>query len=77
MESKHDKEYLKAFGKHIAKKRIEKGISQEALSFEAGLDVMTISRIERGLLNISVLNLVKIAKVLEIHPKKLLEFDNP
>ncbi len=77
MENKNTKSFLKAFGKHLALKRQEKGISQEALSFEAGLDVMTISRIERGILNVSVGNAYKIAAVLNIHYKDLFDFEIP
>ncbi len=49
----------------------------EALSFEAGLDVMTISRIERGILNVSVGDAYKIAVVLNIHYKDLFDFEIP
>lgn len=72
---KNASNFLVLFGKNIAAKRKEKGLSQEKLSFDSGLDVMTISRIERGLLNISVVNMVKIAVVLNIHPKEFLEID--
>ena len=58
-------------------RRKEKGISQETLSFEAGLDVMTISRIERGILNVSIGNACKIALALNIHYKELFNFDIP
>ncbi len=74
MENKRTKDFLKAFGKNLVVKRKEKGISQETLSFEAGLDVMTISRIERGILNVSIGNAYKIASVLGIDIKDLFEF---
>lgn len=77
MENKQTKDFLKAFGKHLVVKRKEKGISQETLSFNAEVDVMTISRIERGLLNISIANTFKIAKALDIHTKELFNFDIP
>lgn len=77
MENKYTKDFLKAFGKHLTVKRKEKQISQETLSFEAGLDVMTISRIERGLLNISIGNVYKIATALKIHYKELFDFELP
>jgi len=77
VENKQTKDFLKAFGKHLVVKRKENGISQETLSFKAGLDVMTISRIERGLLNISIANAYKIAKVFNLHHKELFNFDIP
>ncbi len=77
MENKHTKDFLKAFGKHLVIIRKEKGYSQETLSFEADLDVMTISRIERGLLNISIGNVYKIATALNIHCKDLFDFELP
>lgn len=75
MEGKQTKAFLKAFGKHLVVKRKEKKISQESLAFEADLDVMTISRIERGLLNVSIGNAYKIAKVLNITHKDLFDFE--
>jgi transcriptional regulator with XRE-family HTH domain len=77
VENRPTKDFLKAFGKHLIIKRKEKGISQETLSFEADLDVMTISRIERGLLNISIGNVYKIASALNIHYKELFDFELP
>jgi transcriptional regulator with XRE-family HTH domain len=72
---KHTKDFLKAFGKNLAVKRKEKGFSQEDLSFEVGLDVMTISRIERGVLNISIDNTYQIAKALGIPYSDLHDFE--
>ncbi|MES2287194.1 MAG: helix-turn-helix transcriptional regulator [Bacteroidota bacterium] len=77
MENKYTKDFLKGFGKNLVIKRKEKGFSQEVLSFEADLDVMTISRIERGLLNISIGNVYKIASALSIHYKELFDFELP
>jgi transcriptional regulator with XRE-family HTH domain len=77
VEDKHIKYFLNNFGRHLATKRREKGISQETLAFEAGLDVMTISRIERGILSISIGNAYKIAIALNIPYKDLFDFDLP
>ena len=75
MEDKDIENFMKAFGELLATKRKEKGISQETLAFDAELDVMTISRLERGILNISIGNAYKIANALNIHYKELFEFD--
>lgn len=62
------------FGKIVRQKRITKGISQEELAFTSGLHRTYISEIERGLRNVSLENIVKIANALNVEPKDLLEF---
>ena len=53
-------------GKVIRKIREEKGVTQEKLAFEAGLNRAYIGYIERGERNPSTETLVKIAKALKI-----------
>ncbi len=60
-------------GNRIKKCRNNIGISQEALAHEAGLDRTYITSVERGKRNISIVNLEKITKALNI---KLSEFFN-
>jgi transcriptional regulator with XRE-family HTH domain len=67
--------YLKTLGNRIAEFRKNKGFSQSQLSDFVELDVMTISRIERGLLNISVINAFKISEALGISLKELFDFE--
>ena len=67
--------YLKIIGERIASFRKEKGISQSQLSDIVELDVMTISRIERGLINISIINSYNISKALGITQKELFDFE--
>ena len=69
-----DTEYLILLGKRIKQLRNEKNISQAQLSFEADIQISQISRIERGLINTTVMNLVSISKVLEISLKELFDF---
>jgi len=66
--------FLQVFGKHLADTRREKNFSQEQLAFDADIDLSTISKIERGVLNVSVFNIYKIAKALKVSPKDLLDF---
>lgn len=54
------------FGLAIKQRRQELGISQEELSFRAGLHRTYISDIERGSRNPSLENIEKLAKALEI-----------
>ena len=73
-DSKREK-FLKSFGIHLSKIRRQKKISQEQLSFDTGIDLSTISRIERGILNISIYNVSKIAKALGVLCKDLHDFE--
>lgn len=57
--------FLKQLGDTIRELRAQQGISQEALADEAGLDRSYVSGIERGIRNVSVLNLFNIAKALK------------
>lgn len=54
------------FGLAVKQRRLELGISQEELSFRAGLHRTYISDIERGSRNPSLKNIDKLAKALEI-----------
>ena len=55
------------FGKKIKDIRESKGISQEELADCCGLDRTYISGVELGKRNISLLNIEKISKALEIY----------
>ena len=60
-----------AFGEAVRKFRREKGISQEALADLAGIHRTYIGDVERGVRNLSLLNIVRIAQALEIPVSKL------
>jgi len=57
---------LKKFGARIRKIRKEKGISQEELAHRANLHRTYIGMIERAERNITLINIEKIAKALNI-----------
>lgn len=59
-------------GKKIKALRSAKGISQEALAFRCKLHRTYISDIERGLRNVSIKNIEKIAKALQVPINELL-----
>jgi len=61
------------FGKRLRELREAKGISQEALAYEAGLDRTYISSIERGKRNVSLENIERLAKALDVKIRKLVE----
>ena len=72
---KNDIQFLKEFGKQLKRLRKDKGLSQAQLAYEANIEISQVSRIERGLINTSILNAKLIATVLEIPITKLFEFE--
>ncbi len=59
-------------GKRIQKIRLEKGLTQEKLALEAGLNRAYVGYIERGERNPSLETIQKISRVLKVSPKDLL-----
>ena len=53
-------------GKRLKELRTEKGLSQEKFSFICELDRTYIASIEQGKRNVSVVNIEKIAKALDM-----------
>ena len=53
---------LLAFGANIRKLRLKAGLTQRSLAVRSGLDVTYISGIERGVRNLSLKSLEKVAK---------------
>lgn len=59
-------ELLLGLGASIAKRRIELGLSQEELAIKASIHRTYVSDVERGVRNLSVLTLERIALALDI-----------
>ena len=74
MKQKRNTKKIKAFGKHLRMLRKAKGITQEELSFQTGIEFRQIGRIERGEINTGINSVFELAKVLEVEPKELFEF---
>ncbi|UII27550.1 helix-turn-helix transcriptional regulator [Fulvivirga maritima] len=70
-----NQEYINAFGKHLKKLREQKGLTQEELSNRSGQAFSQIGRFERGVRSPTLSTLIAIANGLDVHPKKLLDFD--
>ena len=68
-------ENLTEFGQRLKALRIERGLSQEQLGLIAGLDRTYISGIERGVRNVSLINIFRIATALEISAHDLFRSD--
>lgn len=71
MEYLSEKEFLKAFGKHLRKVRKSKGFTQAQLANDVGIEISQISRIERGIINTSVGNVNAISKALRVDIQEL------
>ena len=60
------------FGKRVRRRRLELGLTQERLAERAGMHFTYIGSIERGLRNVSLLNIVRLARALKIDAGDLL-----
>ena len=59
-------------GKAVRERRHSLRLSQEALAEKAGLHWTYIGGIERGERNVSLINIVRVARALEVTPAKLM-----
>lgn len=66
---------LTAFGLHLKKLRLARGLSQEQLGLIAELDRTYISGIERGVRNVSLTNIFRIAQALDVPTASLFQND--
>lgn len=64
---------LVQFGQRLRQLRLERKLSQEDLAELADLHRNYVSQIEGGRRNISLLNLLKLARGLSVKPTKLIE----
>jgi len=64
--TKQEQAYLQVVGQNIREARKNLGLSQEKFAIVSKLDRTYISDVERGERNISLLNLRKIAKALQV-----------
>ena len=63
-----------AVGKRLRELRNKLGVSQEELANMAGLDRTYITSVERGKRNISIVNIEKIVKVLNVSLSEFFDF---
>ncbi len=57
---------LEKFGQKVREERLKRGLSQEELAEKAGLHRTYIGMIERAEKNITLINIAKLAKALEM-----------
>ncbi|MBS5802247.1 MAG: helix-turn-helix transcriptional regulator [Brachyspira sp.] len=65
---------LKQFGRNIKAQRIRKGYTQEEFAEKTGLGREYISKIERGLANMSLKKIVNLANFLDADLEDILRF---
>ena len=65
---------LREFGNRVKQLRLGKNLSQEKLSQICDIDRTYISGVERGIRNVSLLNIARLAKALDVSPSELLKF---
>jgi len=66
---------LKRLGLNIKKLREAKGLSFRELSYACEIDHSKISKIEKGLINITFTTILQLSKALETTPSELLLTD--
>ncbi|HWX58056.1 helix-turn-helix transcriptional regulator [Bradyrhizobium sp.] len=66
-------DYRHVFATNLRRLRTEKGYSQEALAYEAGVNRTYMSKLEKGGSFVGLELMVKLAKVLEVEPADFLK----
>ena len=61
------------FGRRVRELRLERNLSQEKLAELADLHRNYVGGIERGERNVALVNIVKLARGLNVRPAKLIE----
>lgn len=64
---------LAAFGDHVRALRTKAGMTQEGLAHASGLHWTYVGQVERGTRNLSLKNILRLARGLGVEPAKLLE----
>jgi transcriptional regulator with XRE-family HTH domain len=67
--------FLQSFGNRLEGLRVKRGFTQEELAAEAGFSRSYYTEIETGKRNISLLNLRKLARCLQVSLSELLDLD--
>jgi transcriptional regulator with XRE-family HTH domain len=69
---RHTNPVLLAFGDRLRELRYKAKLTQEKLAFEAGLERSYVGQCERGERNLSLQNVVKLARAMNVRPAELL-----
>jgi len=74
MRSEEDEKLCKGFGKNLANVRNQLHWSQERLALESGLARSYISDVERGIRNVALVNIFRLADTLGVDVITLMAF---
>jgi transcriptional regulator with XRE-family HTH domain len=74
VKSRTRKEVLKLLGQKVKELRLRAKMSQADVCYEADIDLSTLSRLERGLLNVTFDTLYAISKTLKVELKDFFDF---
>lgn len=69
-----ERKFLIGLGKKIREIRLEKGFTQNNLAIACNFEKASMSRIEAGKTNVSILTLKKICKALNVEMVELFDF---
>ena len=72
-----EEEFKTRLGKHVAKIRMARGYSQDRLCLEAGFARGTLSKIEKGLVDPHATTLARVAGILDVPLRKLMDIELP
>lgn len=75
MKRTHKGKLRDVVAKNMRRLRAARGISQEALAHECGINRTYLSSVERSERNVSIDNIARIAKGLQVEPWRLLKDD--
>ena len=73
MKRTHKGKLRDVLAKNMRRLRAARGLSQEALAHECGINRTYLSSVERSERNVSIDNIARIAKGLHVEPWKLLK----
>ncbi|HEY8364818.1 MAG TPA: helix-turn-helix transcriptional regulator [Haloplasmataceae bacterium] len=71
-----DNEINELFGRKLRLLRMSKGLSQEELGLQSGIHRTYIGQIERAEKNVTIQNVYKIAKSLDLDIRELFDFSD-
>ena len=73
MKRNHPDQTRDILARNVRLLRAERGLSQEALAFESGINRTYLSDVERGVRNVSIDNLSRLATALDVPVWRLLQ----
>lgn len=65
---------IKKFGLKVREILLSKNFTQESLAWEAGIEPMQVSRIEQGIINTNISQIINLAKALKVNTMDLFDF---